>query len=66
MTDRKGLAQQLAEMLPCPFCGGKATLGNSGSTVWFIDCYGADCKIKPETSVFKSPFGAIEAWNRRV
>jgi len=33
MTDHKELAQQLAELLPCPFCGGKATLGNSGSTV---------------------------------
>ena len=57
---------EMVELLPCPFCGGKATMGNSGSTVWFIECYGADCKIKPDTPVFRSPSLAIEAWNGRV
>ncbi len=65
MTDRKGLAQQLAEMLPCPFCGGKATVDNNGSDVWWVECCN-DCEIRPESRGFRSPFEAIEAWNRRV
>ena len=56
---------RMIELKRCPFCGGKATIDNNGSTVWWVECNN-DCQIQPGTPVFSKPSKAIEAWNRRV
>ena len=55
------------ELLPCPFCGGKAELqGNSG--VYYVEC--AKCGAMSTTvdeEQEESPCdSAVAAWNRRA
>lgn len=55
------------ELLPCPFCGGKACLSNGelgGYTVIYIECI----KCSTQTSTFYEDESekAIEAWNKRA
>lgn len=61
----------MADLKPCPFCGGKAQLDhNQGGilTRSYVRCNSCGCKtweftISTEES---SDMEAIEAWNRRV
>ena len=50
------------ELKPCPFCGGKATLGRDlPSENW---AYCKDCGVA--TRLFNTPQDAAEAWNGRA
>ena len=62
------------ELLPCPFCGGEASIMEVEPhthilATWipdykggaFIECDGCTCAVSAETKE-----EAIEAWNRRV
>ena len=50
----------MAELKPCPFCGGEATIG------WFFDCYYAYCINCHAEIRLEGRAEAIEAWNRRA
>ena len=69
----------MAELKPCPFCGGRArTVGLShGAEIYFVIC--SDCEVEVCRSIhnvsladqiFLDPDiiknAAIEAWNRRA
>jgi hypothetical protein len=61
----------MAELLPCPFCGGEAGLfevkgiGNDllGYTV---GCTEAHCEIRPSITKDLDKEGVIKAWNTRT
>lgn len=53
------------ELKPCPFCGGKAKVGTTG-THYKVYCFNPACDIRPNTSFFKDMKFAIAAWNRRA
>lgn len=57
---------ELAELKPCPFCGGEATLythsGQFNDGMFSVGC--DDCHISTDT--YLAPRRAIELWNRRV
>ena len=51
-------------LLPCPFCGGKADLQETVSqhpTLYYVICH--KCEIR--TFVFSKPELAVKRWNRR-
>lgn len=48
------------ELMPCPFCGGKAELINSVES--WVEC--SECHSRTDMSACGS--GAIEKWNKRV
>ena len=52
----------MADLKPCPFCGGeaKAFSFRDGETIVYCE----DCEI--ETPMFTAMKYAIEAWNRRA
>ena len=54
---------KMAELKPCPFCGGTARMAKRGEKVlpWV---YCSDCLA--ETRDYDSVEEAAEAWNRRV
>lgn len=53
-----------AALLPCPFCGGEATVGPT-ATMYIVECNNAGCSANPDSiAVFKH--AAIAAWNRRA
>ena len=58
----------MAELKPCPFCGGKAWL--NGTIMWSdlskrFSVFCCECRVEtPRTSHTKEE--AIEAWNRRA
>lgn len=68
----------MAELKPCPFCGGEAGIGygrtEDGGDIVSITVLCAECHIgifryneKPnEYDGFKSEKQAIKAWNRRA
>ena len=51
------------ELLPCPFCGGKATLTSSGADDGdnVVEC----TKCNYELGYYANPKMAIKAWNKR-
>ena len=51
--------------LPCPFCGGKATLMSYGGTWNFVSCVADECTIKP-FSWGDTKASAIARWNTRA
>ena len=62
--------QKMAELKPCPFCGGRAkmhetTFGNNidAYVVW---CANRDCEVSPSTKYLRFRKEAIEARNRRA
>lgn len=57
------------ELLPCPFCGGKAELvQNAGYDCprYIVICTGCDAQIGVSDDPFIAPEHAIAAWNRRT
>lgn len=59
------------ELLPCPFCGGEATLTDFDSmpdcdgSGAVVGCNNADC-IADVSACATTTRGAIKAWNRRA
>ena len=63
----------MAELKPCPFCGGKAYIGQTKKTLkkqYCVSCENLRCIASllrnPFVTHFLSMSEAIEAWNRRV
>ena len=63
------------ELLPCPFCGSKATASvNKGESLWSHDvvdwtrvhCANDDCNVQTEATCEGYEPSAIEVWNRRT
>ena len=63
------------ELLPCPFCGSKATASvNQGESLWSHDvvdwtrvhCTNDDCNAQTEATCEGYEPSAIEVWNRRT
>jgi len=48
---------------PCPFCGRKATIFPTGSSLFSVHCSSLDCSRDRQN---KPKQEAIEAWNKRV
>jgi hypothetical protein len=54
-----------SELLPCPFCGGPATLSSMIPGSFIISCFNADC-FGPVTSIYGNREDCVAAWNRRT
>ena len=55
----------MAELKPCPFCGGKPYIGRCfGSSQ--RNRYSVKCRCGVLTQFFDRRYKAIEAWNRRA
>ncbi len=59
----------MAELKPCPFCGGKAELVTSQAFEWcdryyYVRCASEECEKR--THLYDRTHEAIEAWNRRA
>lgn len=58
-----------ADLMPCPFCGGRAELiivpgyfkQGLSSSGWLVKCLNGCCNQVP----YSSDHDAVEAWNRR-
>ena len=60
----------MADLKPCPFCGGKAATINVTPTSFAVGCFGVHGSICPGYLYKCSPLYyteecAVEAWNRR-
>ena len=53
----------MAELKPCPFCGGKANIMRF-SIISGAYCFCMGCHVKMPNSLTRED--AIEAWNRRA
>jgi len=54
------------DLLPCPFCGGAASLNNdTDSPCWFVGCSNSACPIEP-CHYADTEAEAIATWNRRT
>jgi len=56
-------------LLPCPFCGNKATILQGSSINNFVSCY--ECKASKKSDIsmsgfYETPQMAADAWNTRV
>ena len=58
----------MAELKPCPFCGGEAVIRVNMGNVYISPIHKKGCIIKPNTWLQSSlPIKKqIEAWNRRA
>ena len=58
-----------SELLPCPFCGGKAELFfNRANELYYIECYeeyNHDGCCETSTTFFSKREDVIEIWNTR-
>ena len=55
----------MAELKPCPFCGGEADIIDNEYYV-DVSCRNYRCRGFADSLMFESEEEAIEAWNRRV
>lgn len=59
----------MAELKPCPFCGGKAIRIDvndcTGIEKWAVMCGNRDCPVSPITDAYAEKRNATIAWNRR-
>ena len=63
----------MTELLPCPFCGGEATIRHDSTDAeywgweeWWVECINTQCKMQPESGrTFDTEAEAIAAWNTR-
>src|SRR3990167_6591992 len=63
------LREREAALLPCPFCGGPATVKphDNHPGRFTVRCdYRNGCAIGPVAGPFLAGEGAVEAWNARV
>lgn len=65
-TVMKEYLEKIEELLPCPFCGSKANLGDSREGFW-VNCLKGGCIVLPSDDdiFFTSKETAIEHWNTR-
>ena len=61
----------MAELKPCPFCGGEAEVNEDrldGYTIFIVSCENSKCPVIVETMhrAGNTKAQAIEAWNRRA
>lgn len=62
----------MAELKPCPFCGGEAEIVDNGEVrtnkYYFVDvnCKDMNCRGYSSCLEYKTKQQAIEAWNRRA
>ena len=60
----------MAELKPCPFCGGKASVKQvRGDTQrFYVDCdlSKGSCACIPSTWQYDTAEEAVEGWNRRA
>lgn len=58
------------ELLPCPFCGGKARIADAtecGPSAYVVTCDGCDCSSRVYVALKDDVTRLlIEAWNKRV
>ena len=56
------------ELKPCPFCGSAAKIIEHPILQhrYIAVCNNSKCKVIPYTLPYKTPMGAIAAWNRRA
>lgn len=55
----------MANLRPCPFCGGKAHIMNMGYPHW-IYCESCGAKVHGGVAGEEGEAASIRAWNRRV
>lgn len=55
----------MAELLPCPFCGGEAVIIHMSENHWVVACENEDCPIWYGLA-FKTREKAEEWWNTRT
>lgn len=55
----------MAELKPCPFCGGAARTRHFQKS-WRVACENEHCECVAESGYHKTKAEAEEAWNRRV
>jgi hypothetical protein len=55
-----------AELLPCPFCGGEATLTNvrQSNHTFIVGCYNEQC-VRPRTDGYGAKEDVVGLWNHR-
>lgn len=64
----------MSELLPCPFCGGEATIRHDSTDAaywgwdeWWVECINTQCLMQPESAgTFDTEEQAIAAWNTRA
>ena len=57
----------MAELKPCPFCGGKAEIVNVNMGKFFdVSCKHLWCRGYAESVMYNTEVEAIEAWNHRA
>lgn len=69
-----GFKHEITQILPCPFCGGKAELHHEDAYEddfgdmpehWWVGCQNKRCKMTVQTGLFLAKDNAIKAWNTR-
>lgn len=59
-----GDPKEMVELLPCPFCGGEALLGETLDNAWYAQCAQDDCT--PIARHWGTKAEALAAWNKRA
>ena len=56
------------KLKPCPFCGGKCCVCESGCRGWMAHCHDCDCTITVDkyNNAFATQVQADMAWNTRA
>ena len=56
----------MAELLPCPFCGGEATVSYNTAYGFIPWCDNSNCILNELTNGYETEAQAIKAWNTRT